>query len=153
MRMVKMLVVICAFFCCTACSLRSSSDQGSVTGTAVSKTALSMVGTRYKYGGASPSKGFDCSGLVSWAYAQHGLSLPRTAKAQSRSGKSVKKSNLQPGDVVVFKTRNGMHTGIYTGRGRFVHSPSTGKKVCEESLGARFWTEHFVSGRRHTALN
>lgn len=119
------------------------------SGAAICKTALSTVGTRYTYGGATPAKGFDCSGLVSWTYAKHGVAVPRTAREQSAMGRAVSKGNLRPGDLVVFKTRSGLHTGIYTGKGRFVHSPRSGTTVREEAIDSKYWRGRFVAGRRH----
>ena len=118
-------------------------------GTVISRTARSAVGTPYRPGGNSPKSGFDCSGLVCWAYAQNGVSLPRTAVEQRNIGRAVPKDRLQPGDVVVFNIRRGLHTGIYTGDGKFIHSPSRGKTVREENLNQQYWKDRFVVGRRH----
>ena len=122
---------------------------GTVTGQAISRTAHSAVGTPYWPGGDSLRKGFDCSGLVCWAYAKNGVALPRTTVEQKRVGRSVSRSDLQPGDVVVFNIRRGLHTGIYTGDGKFIHSPSRGKTVREEDMSQKYWKEAFVEGRRH----
>jgi cell wall-associated NlpC family hydrolase len=153
------LALLCLALFASGCSLRSGSrgdDSGvsssKVSGAAISKTALSTVGTRYVYGGSSPAKGFDCSGLVSWAYANNGVTVPRTAKAQSAVGSSVPRASLRPGDVVVFRISSGLHTGIYTGKGRFVHSPSTGKKVRVDNVNNQYWRDRFVAGRRHTRV-
>lgn len=150
--------LLCLALCCwtlfqallQGCSLHSGADVegASASGRAISRTALSAVGTPYVYGGSKPSEGFDCSGLVCWSYARHGLALPRTAKEQSSMGNAVSKGGLQAGDVVVFKIRSGLHTGIYTGSGKFVHSPSSGKKVREESLNSSYWRNKFIAGRR-----
>ena len=125
---------------------------GTVTGKAISRTAHKAVGVSYKPGGNSPKSGFDCSGLVCWAYAQNGVSVPRTTVEQNRMGTRVSKSNLQPGDVVVFQIRRGLHTGIYTGNGKFIHSPSRGKKVREEDMNQKYWKDKFIAGRRHKQL-
>lgn len=122
---------------------------GTASGQAISRTAHSAVGTPYRSGGNSPNVGFDCSGLVCWAYAKNGIALPRTTVEQRKVGQSVRKRELQPGDVVVFRIRRGLHTGIYTGNGKFIHSPSRGKKVREESLSQAYWQNAFVEGRRH----
>lgn len=134
----------------SGCTLRSTPPPtgGAVSGIAVSQAAKSAIGTRYVYGGASPSKGFDCSGLVCWAYGKYGVKLPRTARDQSSMGATVAKKNLRPGDVVVFKISGGWHTGIYTGNGKFVHSPQTGKTVREDDINAKYYSGKFVSGRR-----
>jgi cell wall-associated NlpC family hydrolase len=75
--------------------------------------------------------------------------LPRTAVEQKKIGAPVSKAKLKPGDVLVFSIRRGWHTGIYTGGGKFVHSPSRGKRVCVEELNKKYWSERFVTGRRH----
>ncbi len=143
------------FFCLLllagyGCSLPKEPGPGGarVSGAAISQTALTTVGTRYKYGGATPEKGFDCSGLVLWAYGKHGVTVPRTAKEQSKMGYNVGKGNLRPGDLVVFRIRSGLHTGIYTGRGRFVHSPRTGTTVRVEDINSKYWSGRFIAGRR-----
>lgn len=135
------------------CSLPKKVPSGpTVAGSRVSNTALSAIGTRYVSGGTTPNKGFDCSGLVCWAYAQNGVSMPRTAREQSKVGSSVSKKSLRAGDLVVFKIRGGMHTGIYTGKGKFVHSPSRGKTVREDKIDSIYWNDKFVAGRRHNRL-
>ncbi len=123
---------------------------GKASGEAISNTARSNIGVRYKIGGTNPSTGFDCSGLVIWTYGQYGISMPRTAREQMSMGASIRKDQLRPGDLVVFKisSRRGYHTGIYSGHGKFVHSPSSGKTVREEALNAEYWQKRFVGARR-----
>lgn len=141
---------------CGGCSLRSSApgmeESATASGNAVCSTARAQLGTPYKYGGTTPETGFDCSGLVSWAYARHGLATPRTAREQNGMGNKVGRNGLRAGDVVVFRTKSGMHTGIYTGKGRFVHSPGTGKLVREDDIDSKYWSPRFVAGRRHRGL-
>ena len=143
--LVCLVCLVAATF--SACSLKSKT-RPNVSGPAISQSALSTLGTPYRSGGTSPSRGFDCSGLVLWAYARHGFNVPRTAKAQSGVGSAVGKGALQKGDIVVFKTRSGIHTGIYTGGGKFVHSPSRGKTVRVDRLDSEYWSRRIVSGRR-----
>jgi len=102
--------------------------------------AVDMIGTPYRYGGASP-RGFDCSGLVYYAYSKAGIPAPRTTTAQYRQTKRVPVSDLQPGDLVFFTLSRGKtsHVGIYAGDGRFVHSPSSGKQVGYASLNNPYW--------------
>jgi cell wall-associated NlpC family hydrolase len=148
-------VLVCALLLASSCAKYPSSTAplgGTASGRAISRTALSLVGTPYRAGGDSPQSGFDCSGLVRWAYAKNGISLPRTAVEQRNAGTPVSKSDLQPGDIIVFSIRRGWHTGIYTGNGKFVHSPSRGKSVCEEDLKQRYWNDHFIAGRRHRQI-
>lgn len=152
----RALLLLCLLFClanCTLCSKTAPEPQGPpVQGTNICRTALATVGTPYASGGTSPARGFDCSGLVTWAYGQNGIAMPRTARAQSEVGRSVGKKSLREGDLVVFKIRGGMHTGIYTGRGKFVHSPSRGKNVREDHLESKYWRDKFVAGRRHARI-
>lgn len=118
-------------------------------GDAIAATAKTQIGKSYRKGGTSPRSGFDCSGLVLWAYAQHGVSVPRTSRDQASVGVKVSRSALRPGDIVVFKTSwVGYHTGIYVGQRRFVHSPKPRTTVRFDSLDNVYWKEHFVSGRR-----
>lgn len=117
----------------------------------VLRAARSSIGTRYKYGAASPEIGFDCSGLVYWAYQHVGVNLPRRAKDQASIGTSVRKEDIRPGDIVVFKGtygRSGWHCGIYTGNGMFVHSPRKGKTVTETSLDSKYFAKRFFAARR-----
>ncbi|MDR1489107.1 MAG: C40 family peptidase [Desulfovibrio sp.] len=142
------------FLFAQGCSLRHGGPEadGSAAGRAISKTALSMVGVPYKPGGADPKNGFDCSGLVSWTYAQNGISLPRTTKGQSSLGSAVQRTGLKPGDILVFRIKNGLHTGIYTGYGKFVHSPGRGKTVRVDNVHGTYWQPRFVAGRRHKRI-
>jgi cell wall-associated NlpC family hydrolase len=112
--------------------------------------ALRTLGTRYRYGGASPETGFDCSGLIAHVFEQAGLSLPRTALAQSRVGTPVKRANLAPGDLVFYNTRNQpySHVGMYVGNGRFVHAPKPGARVRIEQFDTPYWRARFNGARR-----
>ena len=96
-------------------------------GSSVVGAALSQLGVPYKWAGASPGEGFDCSGLTMWAYAQVGVSLPHNASAQHGMGTPVDRANLQPGDLVFFNGDS--HEGMYIGGGQFVHAPHTGDVV------------------------
>jgi cell wall-associated NlpC family hydrolase len=107
--------------------------------------ALSQLGTPYVWGGAAPG-GFDCSGLVMWAYAQVGVSLPHSSYAQYGYGVPVSRDQLQPGDLVFFDGLG--HVGIYIGGGQFVHAPHTGDVVKISSLGESWYSAMFVGARR-----
>jgi len=102
--------------------------------------AVDMIGTPYHYGGASP-RGFDCSGLVYYTYGKAGIPAPRTTTAQYHQTKRVPVSDLRPGDLVFFALSRGniSHVGIYAGDGRFVHAPSSGKRVTYGSLRNPYW--------------
>jgi cell wall-associated NlpC family hydrolase len=119
-----------------------------ISGEAICRTLRTQIGVPYKYGGYSPRTGFDCSGLVLWAYRQYGVSTPRTAKEQARYGRGVSKDKLSPGDIVVFHIRGGYHTGVYMGNNSFVHSPKPGGNVKMESLNSRYWSKVYRGARR-----
>lgn len=112
---------------------------------AVVEAAKRMVGAPYRYGGSSP-RGFDCSGLVSFSFAQAGIQVPRTADRQFRASQPLGDRGLLPGDLLFFDIggRRISHVGIYVGEGRFVHAPSTGKQVSVESLANPYWRDRVV---------
>jgi len=116
-------------------------------------TALKMVGRPYHFGGASPSSGFDCSGLVHYSYRQVGLTLPHNTEKQRLSGRHIQKADLRRGDLIFFdqEGKKNSHVGIYLGDGRFVHAPSSGKHVRSDRLDAPYWKKHFSEARRVSA--
>jgi cell wall-associated NlpC family hydrolase len=89
--------------------------------------ALRAVGVPYRWGGASPAGGFDCSGLVYWAYGRLGIELPHSSYALHEMGRSVARSKMKPGDLLFFSGLG--HVGIYIGHGRMVHAPHSGSRV------------------------
>lgn len=93
----------------------------------VVQAALTQVGSPYAWGGAGPG-GFDCSGLVMWAFQQAGISLPHSSQALAQGGQPVALSDLQPGDVLTFYS-DASHAGIYIGDGLMVHSSTYGVPV------------------------
>jgi cell wall-associated NlpC family hydrolase len=107
--------------------------------------AMQFLGVPYVWAGAGPS-GFDCSGLVMYAFAQMGVSLPHSAAAQYGTGVAVSRDQLQAGDLVFF---NGLgHVGIYIGGGQFVHAPHTGDVVKISSLSDSWYAATWVGARR-----
>lgn len=113
--------------------------------------AYSQVGTPYRYGGISPYKGFDCSGFTRWVYLQNGIQLPRTSKEQFKVGRSIEKSELKPGDLLMYKRGrrgSGTHIGIYVGDGKYIHSPSRGKTVREDNAFNPLSSLRFLGARR-----
>jgi peptidoglycan DL-endopeptidase CwlO len=89
--------------------------------------ALTQIGSSYVWGGAAPG-GFDCSGLVMWAFQQAGISLPHSSQAQAEGGQPVALSDLQPGDVLTYYS-DASHSGIYVGDGMVIHSSTYGVPV------------------------
>ncbi len=112
--------------------------------------ALKLVGWPYRYGGSTPSKGFDCSGLVQYSFRQAGVTLPRSTEDQARASTRIRVSALRRGDLLFFdeEGRKKSHVGIYLGEGRFVHAPSSGKHVRTDSLDAPYWKKHLAEARR-----
>ncbi|MGH3558193.1 MAG: peptidoglycan hydrolase RipC [Mycobacterium sp.] len=101
---------------------------GSGEGAAVAvQAAMTQVGSPYAWGGAAPG-GFDCSGLVMWAFQQAGIALPHSSQALAHGGQPVALSDLQPGDVLTFYS-DASHAGIYVGDGLMVHSSTYGQPV------------------------
>jgi peptidoglycan DL-endopeptidase CwlO len=107
--------------------------------------AMSQLGQPYVWGGSAPG-GFDCSGLVMWAYAQVGVSLPHSSYGQYGYGVPVSRDQLEPGDLVFFDGLG--HVGIYIGGGQFVHAPHTGDVVKISSLDESWYSATFVGARR-----
>ena len=114
--------------------------------------ALLAVGTQYRYGGRSPETGFDCSGLVAHVFERAwGLLLPRRVQEQAGVGEPIRKlTDLEPGDLVFYNTRNRpySHVGIYVGDGRFVHAPKPGRRVRAERVDSPYWKARFNGARR-----
>ncbi|HET7046570.1 MAG TPA: NlpC/P60 family protein [Gaiellaceae bacterium] len=109
--------------------------------------AMRYLGVNYVWGGASPS-GFDCSGLVTYVFAQVGVSLPHSSYALYGVGSPVSRDQLQPGDLVFFDGLG--HVGIYIGGGQFIHAPHTGDVVKISSLGESWYASTYVGARRVT---
>ena len=115
------------------------------------KAAHSYKGVPYKWGGNSVKSGFDCSGLTRAVYRLNGLDLPRVSRDQYRSGKSVKISKLQKGDLVFFMTSGSRinHVGVYIGDGKFIHAPSAGKTVRIANLHSSYWKKVYQGSRTY----
>jgi cell wall-associated NlpC family hydrolase len=107
--------------------------------------AMSRLGSPYVWGAGGPST-FDCSGLVMWAFAQIGVSMPHSTYAQYTMGSAVSRDQLQPGDLVFFDGLG--HVGIYIGGGQFVHAPHTGDVVKVSSLSDSWYASTYVGARR-----
>lgn len=108
--------------------------------------AISQVGKPYRWGGASPTQGFDCSGLVRYTHHAVGVEVPRVASEQLSTANRVGRSRVQPGDLVFFKVgRDDYHVGIMVEPDRFVHAPRGGKEVQLSALTAPYWSSHFLA--------
>ncbi len=113
------------------------------------KTALGMVGVPYRSGGTDPS-GFDCSGLVQYVFAHHGISVPREVRDQARLGTKIPADAIAAGDLLFFSTVSSgpSHVAIAIGNGLFVHAPSSRGVVRVERLDSSYWRARYVGARR-----
>ena len=110
------------------------------------KVALDAVGTPYRWGGESPATGFDCSGLVRWAYGRVGLDLPHNSYALYGEGRRVSESGMEAGDILFFEGLG--HVGLYIGRGRMVHAPQSGRNVEVVRLATTNYGPRLIGARR-----
>ena len=125
--------------------------QNSTKGQEIADYALQFLGYRYVYGGSSPS-GFDCSGFTSYVYKQFGYKLNRSASDQLDNGVAVSRSELQPGDLVIFKkgssSKRASHVGLYIGNNQFIHASTSKVGVIISRMSDAYYTTGFVGGRR-----
>jgi cell wall-associated NlpC family hydrolase len=163
------LAIAALVFCCASASARSTARPARVTsvsapdnrpkpirhpvrqrkrtlGERAARIALKAVGVPYRWGGTSPGSGFDCSGLVYWAYGRLGVEVPHSSYALAEIGRRVGRSRLRPGDVLVFSGYG--HVGLYVGRGRMVHAPNSGRVVEVVRLSGSHYGSRLVSARR-----
>jgi len=115
------------------------------TGHHIVSLAESLVGSPYKYGGASP-KGFDCSGLVYYTHRQLNITVPRTTKQQSLHSPAKKLASAKPGDILFFRIYGNSvsHVGIYTGNDQFIHARKSGKYVSYANINEPYWRERLI---------
>jgi cell wall-associated NlpC family hydrolase len=137
-------------------SLPGSQSTPLTLADSVIATATEAMGRPYEYGGTGENgEGFDCSGLIQYAYGKHGIELPRRSTDQARVGSKVdrKLERLQPGDLLTFSNRGGpvTHVGLYVGGGRFIHSATKGVQISTLSSVdpyGRWWYRRWVGVRR-----
>jgi cell wall-associated NlpC family hydrolase len=112
--------------------------------------ALSLVDTPYTWGGNTPQGGFDCSGLIVYAFRNAaGIELPRTVAQMARVGVRIPEAAARTGDLVFFHTAGPYsHAGIYVGESRFVHAPATGGLVRLDGMALRYWRTRLAEVRR-----
>ena len=130
-------------------SSNSSSSSNSI-GEKLVNLAKGKLGCKYVWGATGPNT-FDCSGLMLWCHKQLGITIPRTSLAQSKSGKSVSKSDLQVGDLIFWKTTSAEvgHVGMYVGNNQFIHAPNKSKPVKYDSLDNSYYKSRYVGARRY----
>ena len=121
---------------------------------AIVSTGERYVGTDYRYGGASPSEGFDCSGFVQYVYARHGIKLERTALRMAEQGEKLelRQNALRPGDLMFFADGSRVdHVALYVGSGRILHATGSGGGVRYDDLDSprgQWFMERWVVARR-----
>ncbi|HEX9310197.1 MAG TPA: C40 family peptidase, partial [Gemmatimonadaceae bacterium] len=131
-----------------------STSSASGAARRVVPTAEQYIGVPYRYGGTSPRTGFDCSGFVQYVYGIQGVQLPRTSRQMAAVGAGVEATTraLAVGDLMLFAQGGRIsHVAIYAGRGRFIHSSSSGRGVRYDELGTkrgRWFADHMVAARR-----
>jgi cell wall-associated NlpC family hydrolase len=129
---------------------RAAASPADVVAAGVVDVALESIGSPYEWGGTD-ANGFDCSGLIQFAYGAYGIRVPRTSAAQMRAGQRVEPvpGLLRPGDVLGFSDgRSGKtsHVGLYIGGDDFIHSGSSGVRV--SNLRNPYWRQTLVAARR-----
>ena len=128
-------------------------DRATLIGSVV-QTALEVMGMPYRWGDEGAT-GFDCSGLIRYAFGRHGVTLPRRSIDQAREGQEVGRDlpALRPGDVLTFATAGGQvsHVGLYLGNGKFIHSARQGVQISvlsAEDVSGRWWFRRWIGARR-----
>jgi len=146
------MLLASALAACNMTPVRTDTAR-EVPATGISKKvigiALKMEGVPYVYGGSTPD-GFDCSGLVHYAYRQAGVSVPRTSHAQQIAAVQVNPEQVQPGDLLFFSDHKIRHVAIYVGRDTFIHSPGPGRAVETANLKDKFYQARLIAAGRLT---
>jgi murein DD-endopeptidase len=123
---------------------------GRTTATQAAANARQMIGTPYRWGGESPA-GFDCSGLVYYSFGKAGATVPRTTAQLLRASRPVSLQDARTGDLLFFTSAGKpAHVGIYLEEGRFVHAPSSGKRVEIASIQSGWYRRNFLRAGRLT---
>ena len=114
--------------------------------------ALGLIDTGYRFGGKNPDAGLDCSGMVAYIYDKAvGLKVSGSAADIARKGRQIGRTDLRPGDLVFFNTRNASfsHVGVYIGDDRFVHAPSGNGRVRIDQMNATYYAQRFEAARSY----
>ena len=122
----------------------------SASSNSVVQVAESYAGSKYVSGGSSPS-GFDCSGFTQYVYGKCGITLSRTSYTQATQGTAVNKSELQPGDLLLFHYYGSSsigHVGIYVGNGKFIHAANSNRGVVYDSIESGYYADNYAGARR-----
>lgn len=128
------------------CASKPPSNSNSELRYKLVNTAKAQLGTTYHYGGSSPTQGFDCSGLVYYSHKKVGVKVPRDTRGQISQMKDIRKSQLQPGDLLFYNIKgNPRHVGIYIGNKKFIHAPSSGKRVKIETMNSDYWRKRLYA--------
>lgn len=147
-RVFALAITMLALTACGSSPPQPTSRAATTPGQVAAGIALDQVGVPYRYGGNSPS-GFDCSGLVQYAYTGAGVSVPRTTRQLWSRARTVEDDNLRAGDLLFFSIEGKMsHVGLYLGGRRFVHAPQSGRRVSVASLDAPFYREALLRAGR-----
>ncbi len=127
---------------------KTKENEAIAEGNVVVETAKKYLGLPYVYGASGPNA-FDCSGFTSYVYRQLGYSLNRTAAAQYSNGVYVAKSDIQPGDLLMFSKGYGIsHVGIYMGDGKMIHAQNRATGVCISTINSGYYYNYYYGARR-----
>lgn len=129
---------------------RNTTPATQASSSNVVQVAESYAGSRYVSGGSSPS-GFDCSGFTQYVYGKCGVTLSRTSYTQATQGTAVSKSELQPGDLLLFHYYGSSsigHVGIYVGNGKFIHAANSNRGVVYDSIESGYYADNYAGARR-----
>jgi cell wall-associated NlpC family hydrolase len=141
----RLLAAVAALLLLSACA-GTAPLPPDTPGNQAARLAVRMVGVPYRYGGADPNEGFDCSGLVYYTYTKNGYSVPRTAQDLFKAAQKISLEDAIEGDLVFFQDQAKLsHVGIYLGAGMFVHAPSSGDTVAVSSLETAYYQRHLVA--------
>lgn len=143
-------ILVAAMLALSGCVSGPRQKSGEATlGERIATAAMTQLGRPYRYGGGGPDA-FDCSGLVRWAHERQGVLVPRTTDEQYQAARTVDLRRLSAGDLLFFRFDGPKvtHVAIYTGNGRFVHAPQTGRPVETRALNDAGYRNHLVGAGR-----